>query len=337
MKVLVTGAGGFLGRRIVASLLHAGVRDIRCQLRQLASADALQRIANAVGQPTTLEIIECNLLSQSDADALLNGVDLVIHAAAGTRGAAADMMLNTVVASRNLLESALRARVHRMVLVSSFAVYDTTSLARGATLDEHSPIEASGLEKGAYAMSKVRQEALFEHYQRRAGFELVKVRPGVIYGPGGAALSSRVGIRALGLYFNLGGSRLLPLSQVENCADAVVIAALRGVPGANYNAVDDELPSCSSYLRAYRKRVERLRVIPVPYPLLAFGARCLVWYSRRSKGQLPAILTPYIVRSMYRDIRYSNDALKAIGWNQRTSTSDGIDRMMDYLAAQRAG
>lgn len=336
MKTLITGAGGFLGSAIVESLLRAGVTDIRCQVRQAASARKLERIAAAANRPDALQIVVCNLLAPADTDALLGGVDLVVHAAAGTRGAPADMMLNTVVASRNLLESALRAKVRRLALVSSFAVYDTTRLADGATLDERSPTERVGLEKGAYAMSKVRQEALFAEYRRRGGFEQVTIRPGVIYGPGGPALSSRVGIRALGLFFNLGGSRLLPLTQVRNCADAVVAAAQRGAPDAVFNAVDDDLPTCSQFLREYRATVERLRVVPLPYPLLALGARLLQAYSRRSLGQLPAILTPYIVRSMYRHLRYSNQALKSIGWTQRIATHHGVAQALAHLAAERA-
>ena len=141
---------------------------------------------------------------------------------------------------------------------------------------------------------------------------------------GGSAFSSRVGIRALGWFFSLGGSCLLPLTHVDNCADAVCVAALRGQPGSVYNAVDSDLPTCGEYLRRYKREVAPLRSVRLPYPMLLVGSRLLTSYSRRSKGQLPAILTPYIVRSMYRPLKYSNQALRQIGWQQGVSTADGL-------------
>lgn len=327
MKILITGAGGFLGSRIVHSLLAAGQTELRCQIREGRGVEKLQSLAKAAGVQQ-LEVVACNLLSRADTARLVEGVDLIIHAAAGTRGTPADMMLNTVVATRNLLDAAASAGVKRIAVVSSFAVYNTEVLANGAWLDEQSPVESVGIDKGPYAYSKVRQEQLVLEYQQRHGFEVVFVRPGVIYGDGGPAMSSRVGIRALGWFASLGGSCLLPLTHVDNCADAVVAAALRGAPGAIFNAVDDDLPTCSQYLRQYRQQVEKLRVLRLPYFMLMLGARALQSYSRRSKGQLPAVLTPYIVRSMYRYLRYRNEALKSIGWKPAISIAQGLQQTL---------
>src|SRR5690606_3069304 len=101
------------------------------------------------------------------------------------------------------------------------------------------------------------------------------------------------------------------------------VAALRAPAGAVYNAVDDDLPSCRRYLKLYRRGVRRLRVLPVPYWASMLGARFLVRYHRRSKGQLPAVFTPYVVRSMYRPFKYSNAALRTLGWVPLVSTPDG--------------
>jgi nucleoside-diphosphate-sugar epimerase len=330
MKILITGAGGFLGARIVNSLLQAGQFDLRCQVREGRGVDKLQAIAKQAGAPA-LEIVACNLLSERDTLSLLEGVELVIHAAAGTRGTPADMMLNTVVASRNLLDAAVAAKVRRVAVVSSFAVYQTESMADGALLDESSPVEKVGIAKGPYAYSKVRQEQLVVDYAQRTGLDYVFVRPGVIYGDGGSAMSSRVGIRALGWFFSLGGACLIPFTHADNCADAVVAAALNGAPRGIYNAVDNDLPSCAEYLRRYRREVEKLRTVPLPYAMLLAGSRYLQAYSKRSKGQLPAILTPYIVKSMYRKLAYTNAALVGIGWKQGIATSQGLAELFKAL------
>ncbi len=335
MTVLLTGAAGFLGRRIAESLLVAGVKDLRIHVRRTAPAGLLEKLQRA-HPDARVSVVAANLLHRHDLVPMLEGVEVLVHAAAGMRGSAADMFANTVVGTRNLLQAAADAGVRRVVMVSSFAVYRTASLPTGAAHDETVPIEPIGIDKGPYAHAKTRQEHLLDEYRSRHGFETVVLRPGVIYGPGGGAFSNRVGIGAMGLFFSLGRGAPLPLTYVDNCADAIACAALRGVDGQAYNVVDDDIPTCAQYLRAYRRRVGKLRVVPVPYPLFLLGARVLLRYHQWSKGQLPAVFTPYVVRSMYRRFDYPNDKLKAIGWQQRVATEAGLERAFEDLAS-RAG
>jgi nucleoside-diphosphate-sugar epimerase len=330
MTILITGAGGFLGKRIAESLLMAGADDLRLHFRQRAPRGFVEDLHTRYPH-ARIETAAANLLARGALDALVDGVDCIVHAAAAMRGSAADMFANTVLGTRNLLETAGAAGVRRIVLISSFSVYRTEPLARGALHDETVPIEAVGIEKGPYAYAKTRQEQMYNEYRERYGFESVILRPGVIYGPGGGAFSSRVGISALGFFFGLGGGATLPLTYVDNCADAVAQATLHAHAGSTFNVVDDDLPSCRRYLRAYRRSVKRLRVLPVPYWAFLLGSRLLVRYNRRSKGQLPAVFTPYIVRSMYRPLRYTNAALKAIGWQPRVSTAEGMARAFSHL------
>lgn len=331
MKVLLTGAGGFLGRHLARSLLEENITGLKVHFRHSAPEGFVEDLKQSYPD-ARIEVVLGNLLYARDAAGLAADVDCVVHAAAGMRGCPADMFANTVVGTRNLLEAAGAARVGRIVLVSSFSVYRTEALAGDAAHDESVAVESVGIDKGPYAYAKTRQEHLLEEYRQRFGFQTVVLRPGVIYGPGGGALSSRIGIRALGLFFNLGRKATLPLAYVENCADAIARATIAGADGHAYNVVDDELPSCSEYLHAYRAAVERLRVLPVPYWLFMLGSRLLVRYNKASKGQLPAVFTPYVVRSMYRDFRYPNTALKCLGWQPRVTTADGLQRTFSYLS-----
>lgn len=334
MKVLVTGAGGFLGRRIVDSLLRLGVEHVRVHVRQAPPAGMIEGLQAKYPQ-ATIEVAQANLLSRGGLEPLVQGVDCVVHAAAGMKGAAADMFANTVLTSRNLLEAAVAQKVRRIVLISSFSVYEAASLKNGQVLSETTPIEAVGVDRGAYGYAKTRQEHMFNEFQREHGFESVILRPGVIYGPGGGALSSRIGIRALGFFFALGGRALLPLTFVDNCADAVAKAALSAPAGSSFSVVDDELPTCRAYLKRYCREVESMRCIPIPFWAFRLGSKALVWYNKRSKGQLPAVFTPYVVDSMYRPLRYSNAALKAIGWSQRISTANALEQSFRFWKDQR--
>lgn len=336
MKVLVTGAGGFLGVHVVTRLLAHGYTDVRCFLRDTSKAEALEKVARAYPD-AHLEIRSGNLHSKTDCAAAVADVSLVFHLAAGMKGSCADLFLNTVIASRNLIE-ALESRQNvplektRIVLVSSFGVYGVGSLARGARVNEETLIEPHPELRDPYSYSKLRQEQLFWDYQKTNGFELVVLRAGAIYGPGGGHFSNRVGLQVGPLFFHLGGRNLLPLSFVENCAEAIVIAGTApSAAGQVFNVHDDELVTAAKYLRQYKKKVKPVRSIRLPYLLTRFLAWNLEVYHRRSLGQLPAILTRYKVASAWGGNRFSNQKLHSTGWRQLVSTPDAMTQTFEYL------
>jgi nucleoside-diphosphate-sugar epimerase len=339
LKVLVTGAAGFLGARVVERLLSHGYKDIRCFLRDRGKSDRLQALAEA-HPDAQLELCYGNLRSTSDCARAVENVSLVLHLAAGLKGAPAEMFADSVIVSRNLL-NALAARQEtpidktRVVLISSFGVYGVVPLGRGARVDEKTPLEEHPELRDVYSHSKLRQEQLFWEYQKKYGFELVVLRPGVIYGPGGGAFSTRVGLQIGPVFLHLGGSNLLPLSYVVNCAEAVVLAA--GHPdaaGQVFNVHDDDLPSASRYLRAYKKNVKRIRSLRLPYFVTQWMASSLEAYRRRSQGQLPGIITRYKAAAAWGGNRFDNSKLHALGWHQLVATQDAMAQTFDYLRRQ---
>jgi nucleoside-diphosphate-sugar epimerase len=326
MKILVTGAGGFLGSVVVERLLERGQRDIRCLVR---SPKRLEQLSVTIARypDAQVEVITGNLNRRKDAARAVEDVDVIFHLASAMSGGPADMFLNTVVGSRNLLDAVQGRRV-RIVLVSSFGVYGVAELRRGALVDERTPLEKHPERRDIYSHTKLRQEQLFQEYQGRNGFELVILRPGVIYGPGMAGhFSSRVGLSLFGVFLHLGHGNRLPLSYVDNCAEAVVTAGLaKNAAGQVYNVHDDDLPTSRQYLRRYRREVKKIRFVPVPYFVLMAISRLVARYHRYSHGQLPAIFTPYKTASTWGGNCFDNRALKTTGWKQLVPTSEGLRR-----------
>ena len=327
MKILVTGAGGFLGNAIVERLLAHGETDLRCMLRDTSKAKKLEAIA-ARYPDARLEFVAVNLRNAAEIGSALTGCSMVIHAAAALKGSPAEMFMDSVVASRNLLEAVVNeVRPMRVVLVSSFGAMGVAEMQRGAMVDENTPLERHPEQRDVYSHSKLRQEQLFWEYRERYGFELVVLRPGVIYGPGGGHFSNRVGLSLFGRFLHLGGDNLLPLTYVDNCAEAIVVAALHeGAEGQIYNVVDDGLVTSRQYLKLYKSKVKPVRSIPVPYFALMWGSKMVERYNTKSKGQLPAIFTPYKTRAMWGGNQFSNAKLKSIGWHPLVSTQEGLDR-----------
>jgi nucleoside-diphosphate-sugar epimerase len=334
MKVLVTGASGFLGTAVVERLLAHGFTDIRCNVRRQAKIPNLAALERRY-QTARLEYCVGNLKYRDAAARAVEGVQLIFHLAAAKRGAAADLFMDSVVASRNLLDAITGLLPMRIVLVSSFGVYGVGGLCRGACVTEQTPIESHPEWRDHYSHTKLRQEQLFWDHQQRCGFELVVLRPGAIYGPRGDHFSSRVGLTIGRWQLNLGGSNLLPLSYVDNCAEAVVFAGThREAAGQVYNVHDDALPTCCEYLRAYRKYVKNVQSISVPYICLQLFSRMLSKYHEYSKGQLPAIFTPYKVATTWAGNHFDNSKLRSIGWRQLVPTDEGLRRSFAAFRAE---
>ena len=330
-KVLVTGATGFLGGSLVERLLAHGERNLRITVRPGSRRDRV--LAAASKYPDAqIEFVEANLIAPKDAARAVDGVDVVYHLAASMRGAPADMFLNTVVGSKYLLEAIGARKPMRVVLVSSFSVYGVAELGRGAVVDEQTTLETHPEKRDLYGYVKLRQEALFSEYAAKNGFELVILRPGVIYGQGGNAFSSRVGLNLFGVFLHLGGKNLLPLSFVDNCADAIVLAGQTPeAAGQVYNVHDDDLPTCADYLAAYRREVKAIRRMRVPYFALAILSRIGERYHAWSKGQLPPIFTPYKSATTWGGNRFDNGKLKRLGWKQAIPTAEGLRRTFAWL------
>jgi nucleoside-diphosphate-sugar epimerase len=154
------------------------------------------------------------------------------------------------------------------------------------------------------------------------------VRPGWVYGPGNPGIHGRVGISTFGVFLHLGGGNPMPLTYVDNCADAMVLAGLtKGVDGEVFNVVDDNLPSSRKFLRLYKHNVRRFKSIYVPHALTYSLCGIWEWYSNWSMGQLPPVFNRKMWHATWKRTRYSNAKLKSrVGWQPAVTTSEGLRR-----------
>src|SRR5438445_1086033 len=265
--ILVTGATGFIGSRVVESLLDRGFRNLRCFARPSSKVARLEALAGH-RQGTRIEVIKGNLLSREDCAAATKDVAVIFHLAAGSgEKSFPDAFMNSVVTTRNLLEASLRyARLQRFVNISSFTVYTNSQKPRWRLLDESCPVEERPELRGdAYCFAKVKQDEILTEYGKRFGIPYVIVRPGYVYGPGNGDITGRVGIGTFGVFLHLGGSNTIPFTYVDNCAEAIALSGLqKGVDGEVFNVVDDDLPTSRQFLRLYKQNVRRFKSIYVP-------------------------------------------------------------------------
>jgi nucleoside-diphosphate-sugar epimerase len=208
-NVLVTGAGGFIGARVVRALADAGAR-VRALLGppECAFAEPPPGVDRSFADIGDLEAIQ----------PLTTGVEAVVHLA-GPAGVAASFDNAALYArvhvggTATVLEACRRAGVARLVYISSAEVYGmplANPVAESQRLQARSP----------YATAKIGAEHLVLACAGAFGFEAVILRPFSVYGPG---LKSQ--------------SLLGTLLRQARGGDALVVADLR--PVRDYCYVDD--------------------------------------------------------------------------------------------------
>jgi nucleoside-diphosphate-sugar epimerase len=337
--ILITGASGFIGTRLLRSLVDVGFRNLRCLVRtQSAEFSRHHSIAPPLDGVARVEVFRGNLLSREDCDAAVRDAAVVFHLAAG-RGEKSipEAYRNSVVTTRNLLEACSRhGCLKRFVNVGSFTVYSNGHKPHRRLLDESCPVETDPKLRGdAYTFAKAKQDEFVTEYASRFGIPFVIVRPGYVIGPGNPGMSGRVGVCTFGMFLHLGGSNVVPFTYVDNCSDAIALAGVkRGVDGEVFNIVDDDLPTSRDFLRMYKRNVKPFKSIYLPH-ILSY-ALCFLWeqYSAWSDGQLPAAFNRKIWHAYWKKTRYSNEKAKdRLGWKPKVPMAEALKR---HLGACRA-
>jgi len=315
--VLVTGAAGFLGRRLVARLRAEG-RSVRVLVRRPVGAYAqdpgIQTVIGDLGDPRIV-------------DHAVKGVDVVHHVGAAMRGGPRDFEAGTVWGTRNVVDACLRHRTRRLVYVSSMSVFDHAGRAPDAVMTEASAYEPHPEWRGAYTQTKLNAERHVREAVELHGLPAVILRPGQIFGPGAEKVTPNGVIGLAGRWVAVGsGAQTLPLVYIDDVVDALVRAAdAPQAVGKLFNIVDTSAVTQEAYLqRAQRKlgaELKRLRVPTWMFLLLGWGVELL---GKLLKREVP--LTRYRVRSLRPLANFDTTAAREqLGWTPRVGVEQGLD------------
>lgn len=314
MRVLVTGGTGYLGRAVVGALSSAG-HDLTI----------FGRTASRSGLPGRLvdgDVRDAAAVAQAAA-----GCDAIAHAAALVsiwRRRRQDFDDVNVGGLRNVLEAARRAHVRRILYTSSFLAL--------APRDRQAPIAANDYQRTKVIADGVADQAV------RDGAPLVRVYPGVIYGPGAVTEGNLVGRlvtdhlkrRLPGL---IGPERPWSYAFVDDVAAGHRAALERGAIGGRY-ILGGENATQYRLFDFVRDLTGRARPRRIPFPVAEALGALEEWRAALFGG------TPLVTRGAVEIFRHdwsldSSESREALGY-AITPLAEGIRRTVESIAAARA-
>jgi predicted dehydrogenase/nucleoside-diphosphate-sugar epimerase len=313
-EVLVTGAGGFLGRRLVKSLLDAR-RPVRALVRRRLSG---------LSEHPLLRIVYGDLGQPEVVDAAMQGVELVFHVGAATTGRLQDYQCGTIRGTQNVVDAALRHRVKKLVYISSLAILDYAQLCEGARVHENSSLERFPYKRGPYTYAKLQAEKIVLGGVAQ-GLNAVLVRPGQIFGPGAEDIPP-YGTFSIGkrwIVIGRGGMQL-PLVYVDDVVDVLIDAAeTHTTAGQIIHVVDDQKITQRQYLDACLGKIPHLAITYMPISMLYCGAAAFDILGRALKRSFPPTL--YRLRSLKGHLHFDcTTAHQQLGWNPRIGVDEGL-------------
>ncbi|MCD6498501.1 MAG: NAD(P)-dependent oxidoreductase [Deltaproteobacteria bacterium] len=318
MRILVTGASGFIGSHLVRRLVVQGHDVVGLDRRR--DDHAPPKLTQIVGDVT----------SPDDCRKAVEDCDALFHLAAkvGDQGPSAEYLRINAGGTANLAEQAQRAGLSRFVLMSSVAVHHYGSGHRNADETYH----ADG-SMNAYAASKLAAEQIVRNLASSVSW--VIVRPAVFpFGPGdftGFVPLARALERGMVPLID-GGRAVLSTAYVENLVEGLVATLEPEAAGETFVLGDDWPITWKELLTKIALALgARPPFLSFPFGPLRLVGRAADWMADRFEHRLSFPVTEYRVLLAGRDCHFvSTKARRLLRYRPLIALDEAIDRTVAW-------
>ncbi len=325
MKVFITGATGYIGRRLTLELLSRKY-EVTALVRSREKAADLERFGALLCIGDLQDI--------GSLEKAMKGAAIVFHLAAHARPWAPDEHLYQQVNVRgteNVLAAALKKNVQKVVFTSTASVYGPAASPQQPVTEKTRRTIAF---TNKYESSKAEAEQLAQAYSRK-GLPVVIVNPTRVYGPGAETGSNGVA-KLLRLYLS-GKWRFMPgdgtsignYSFIEDVVQGHIQAMERGRSGENYLLGGEDATYKQLFALIGELTGMGRKLIPIPVRLLQGASWCMVQLARLT-GTKP-LVTPDWVRKLLLNWSVSSQkAERELGYTI-TPLKEGLTKTLQSL------
>jgi len=332
---LVTGGTGLLGSHIVEQLCKRDM-PVRALVRPTSDTSWLEKQPN-------VELVTGDVTDAESIHKACQGVDVVYHAAArvGDWGPWEEFINITVNGTRNIVDAIEKAKVRRLVHMSSISVYGYVD-GEGKVFDETAPLGHHVHRWSYYTRTKVMAEQDIWAAHQKGRIQATVIRPSWLYGPRDRTTMGRMIDRLRRGQVKLigDGNNRLNVIYAGNVAEASILAAHNDkAAGEAYNCSNDGELTQRQYFNMVAKAAGANEVTKtIPYSVaknVAFLLEC-IWRLRQKAN--PPMITRYVVWLIGRRSFFeTKKACQQLGWTPSMSYEKGIPLSVDWYLKNQSG
>ncbi|MGK7390703.1 MAG: NAD-dependent epimerase/dehydratase family protein [Candidatus Cyclobacteriaceae bacterium M2_1C_046] len=314
VKVLVTGATGFIGYRLAEILAKKEKALVIGTGRKLEKAEKLKEFG--------VELVSPDLTNQSELREVLNGVKYVFHCAGVVQGDAKSGELINVKATEEIVKAAAEKGVKRIIHISTVGAYDMENIP---VVEESTPLTLN--HSSTYPRTKARGEKAAFEQGKKYNIEVVVLRPSMVYGPG-------AGVWTTMMYQNVSKGNPVFLGDgsygfnpvyLDDVVDAIIKSATApGVAGEAFN-ISAEATTWIKFMSYYGTLCgKEAKGIPL------FIAKIMA-----TANKIPGIKTPidkgFIEMATSKKLFPTDKAQQLLNWKPTTSLDEGMKQTKNWL------